>query len=99
MAANAIVKANKDYSEANLKPYEETWRAGPGKKVAKRLLLRKVMESASDDDFNYIFKSITDKDLNQVMEGNFAGPVAKVVAGRPQLMGLLKALVSAKETA
>ena len=99
MAANAIVKANKDYSEANLKPYEETWRAGPGKKVAKRLLLRKVMESASDDDFNYIFKSITDKDLNQVMEGNFAGPVAKVVAGRPQLMGLLKALVSSKETA
>ena len=52
------------------------------------------MEAASDDDFNHIFKSITDKDLNQVMEGNFAGSVAKVVAGRPQLMGLLKALVS-----
>ena len=96
MAANTILKAHnaKNYSEALLKEYENEWRAGPGKKVAKRLLLRKVMEAASDDDFNHIFKSITDKDLNQVMEGNFAGSVAKVVAGRPQLMGLLKALVS-----
>jgi digeranylgeranylglycerophospholipid reductase len=96
MAANTILKAHnaKDYSEALLKEYETEWRAKPGKKVAKRLLLRKVMEAASDDDFNHIFKSITDKDLNNVMEGNFAGSVAKVVAGRPQLMGLLKALVS-----
>ncbi|MCP4646883.1 MAG: NAD(P)/FAD-dependent oxidoreductase [bacterium] len=96
MAANTILKAHKakDYSESLLKEYENEWRAKPGKKVAKRLLLRKVMEAASDDDFNHIFKTITDKDLNQVMEGNFAGSVAKVVAGRPQLMGLLKALVS-----
>lgn len=96
MAANTILKAHaaKDYSESLLKEYEKTWREGPGKKVAKRLLLRKVMESASDDDFNYIFKTITDKDLNDVMAGKFAGPVAKVVAGRPQLVGILKALVS-----
>jgi len=100
MAANTILKAHKakDYSESFMKEYETTWRAGPGKKVAKRLLLRKVMEAAKDDDFNYIFKTITDKDLNEVMAGKFAGPVAKVVAGRPQLMGLLKALVTAKET-
>jgi digeranylgeranylglycerophospholipid reductase len=96
MAANTILKAHKakDYSASLLKEYEDIWRAGPGKKVAKRLLLRKVMESTSDDDFNYIFKTINDKDLNDVMAGNFAGPVAKVVAGRPQLLGNLKALVS-----
>ena len=93
-AANTIVAANKDYSESKLKPYEEEWRAGPGKKVAKRLLLRKVMEAATDDDFNHIFKTITPTDLDQVMQGKFAGPVAKVVAGRPQLIGILKALVS-----
>lgn len=96
IAANTILKAHKakDYSEALLKEYETIWRAGPGKKVAKRLLLRKVLEAASDDDFNHIFKNINQEDLNQVMEGNFAGPVAKVVAGRPQLVGLFKALIS-----
>lgn len=96
MAANTILKGHKakDYSEGLLREYEKEWRAKPGKKVAKRLLLRKVMEAASDDDFNHIFKTITDKDLNDVMAGKFAGPVAKVVAKRPQLLGILKALVS-----
>ncbi len=93
MAADTIVSANKDYSESKLKPYEEKWRAGPGKKVAKRLLLRKVMESTSDEDFDHIFKTITDNDLNDILAGNFAGSVAKVLVGRPQLLGMLKALL------
>ncbi len=100
LAASTIMKAHKanDYSEKMLKEYETAWRNTLGKKVAKRLLLRKVMEAASDEDFNYIFKTINQDDLDQVMKGNFAGPVAKVVAGRPQLMGLLKALISSRET-
>jgi len=98
MAAKAVAAANKDYSAEKLKPYEEAWRAGPGKKVAKRLLLRKVMEAATDDDFNHIFKTIKAEDLDQVMQGNFAGSVAKVVAGRPQLVGILGALVTSKKS-
>ncbi len=93
MAAKAVIAANKDYSEAKLKPYEKVWRAGPGKKVARRLLLRKVMESATDDDFNHIFKTIKAEDLDHVMQGNFAPSIAKVVARRPQLIGILKALI------
>lgn len=95
MAANVAKKAHskRDYSEKMLKEYENTWRSGPGKKVAKRLLLRKVMEEVNDDDLNHIFNTITDADLQKVMEGNFAGPVAKVVGGRPQLLRILKALV------
>ncbi|MBU0532431.1 NAD(P)/FAD-dependent oxidoreductase [Candidatus Micrarchaeota archaeon] len=96
MAADVVLKAHekKDYSKDSLYEYEKTWRAGPGKKVAKRLLLRKVMEKVSDDDLNYIFNTITDDDLKQTMDGNFACPVAKVVAGRPQLLGILSGLLS-----
>jgi digeranylgeranylglycerophospholipid reductase len=100
LAASTIMKAHKanDYSEKMLKEYETKWRSTLGKKVAKRLLLRKVMEAASDDDFNHIFKTINQHDLDEVMKGNFAGPVAKVVAGRPQLIGILKGLVSSRES-
>ena len=95
MAANVVLKAHakKDYSKQTLFEYEKIWRDGPGRKVAKRLMLRKVMEKVSDDDFNYIFNTINDSDLNQIMNGQFAGPVAKVLAGRPQLLGVLSALV------
>jgi hypothetical protein len=64
--------------------------------VAKRLLLRKVMEKVEDDDFNHIFNTITDQDLKQVMEGNFAPSVAKVVGGRPQLLKILSGLLPEK---
>jgi digeranylgeranylglycerophospholipid reductase len=95
MAAGVAKKAHsaKDYSEKMLKEYENIWRAGPGKKMAKRLLLRKVMEEVNDDDLNHIFNTITDADLQKIMDGNFAGSVAKVVTGRPQLLRVLKALV------
>ncbi len=97
MAANVAIKANKDYGKENLFEYERLWREGDaGKTVAKRLKLRKVLEKISDDDFNHIFNCITDKDLKDTMDGNFAGPVAKVLAGRPQLLGVLSALIPGK---
>jgi len=96
MAANTVIKANekKDFSKNVLQEYDKIWKDKPGKKVAKRLMLRKVMEKLNDDDLDYIFESITDKDLNNVMKGKFAGPVSKVVAGRPQLLKALQALIS-----
>lgn len=92
VANNAIEK--NDFSKNRLYEYEKIWRAGPGKKVEKRLLLRKVLEHISDNDFNYIFNSITQQDLNAIMKGEFAGAATKVLAGRPQLLGVLQALVS-----
>ena len=93
MAAEVILKAKGDYSDNVLKEYDSVWKSKLGKKVAKRLMLRKVMEKLNDDDLNYIFKAITDKELNKVMKGDFAGPVAKVLTGRPQLLKILGALV------
>ncbi|MEM3075896.1 MAG: NAD(P)/FAD-dependent oxidoreductase [Candidatus Bilamarchaeaceae archaeon] len=95
LAAEVALKAKeKSFTKAALMEYERTWRETTGKKVAKRLLLRKVVEKLNDDDLNHIFASITQNDLNDIMAGKFAGPVAKVVAGRPQLLKVLSALVS-----
>ncbi len=94
MAAKIILDAKGNYSQEKLSPYENIWKSGPGKKVAKRLMLRKVMENLNDDDLNHIFNAIGDKELNQVMKGNFAIPVAKVLAGRPQLLKILSVLIS-----
>ncbi|NYZ76751.1 NAD(P)/FAD-dependent oxidoreductase [Candidatus Micrarchaeota archaeon] len=94
LAADVVLKAkSKGYTKQSLMEYEKTWKETAGKKVAKRLLLRKVVEKFSDDDLDYIFNTITQNDLNEVMAGNFAKPVAKVVAGRPQLLKVLSALL------
>ncbi len=96
LAGNAALRA---FYEKNLtgdflyKHYEKPWRETAGKKMAKRLLLRKVLEKLNDDDLSHIISTIADSDLNQVMKGNFAGPVAKAVAGRPQLLKVLSALL------
>lgn len=91
IAADIALKAHKkkDFTKKTLSEYEDKWKPTLGKKMEKRLMLRKALEKLSDDDLDYIFNAITQKDLNDVMEGKFAGPVAKAVAGRP---GLLKAL-------
>ncbi|MEM4194856.1 MAG: NAD(P)/FAD-dependent oxidoreductase [Candidatus Anstonellales archaeon] len=96
LAGNAALRG---FHEKNLSAdflytyYEKPWRETAGKKMAKRLLLRKVLEKLNDDDLSHIFSTIADSDLNQVMKGNFAGPVAKAVAGRPQLLKVLSALL------
>ncbi len=96
LAASTAIGAHKgkDFSRSALLPYETEWKATLGKKMAKRLMLRKVMEKLNDGDLDYIFNTITQKDLNDTMDGKFAAPVAKVVAGRPQLLKVLGALLS-----
>jgi digeranylgeranylglycerophospholipid reductase len=97
LAAQAAIEAHgkKDFSKAMLyAKYEKPWRDTTGKMLGKRLLLRKVLEKLDDDDLNHIFNCLKDNDLKQTMDGNFAAPVAKAVAGRPQLLKVLGALIS-----
>jgi digeranylgeranylglycerophospholipid reductase len=96
LAANAAVAAfgKNDFSrEVLYNGYERPWREGLGKGLASRLLLRKVMEKLGDDDLNHIFNVLRQDDLPGLMDGNFAPAVAKVLAGRPQLIGALGALL------
>jgi len=95
-AANAALKAfeKKDFSKGLLyENYEKPWRSKVGRGLASRLLLRKVMEKLSDDDLNHIFNTLKDADLPKVMDGDFAPVVATLLVGRPQLMGVLSALM------
>jgi len=98
-AADVAMKAHKkkDYSKESLIEYEKRWRKEIGPTFEHRLRLRKVLEKVSDDDFNHVFNSLTQQDLKDVMDGNFAPTVAKVVVGRPQLLGLLSALLPSKK--
>jgi digeranylgeranylglycerophospholipid reductase len=97
LAANAIVECfrKKDFSEKLLYSlYEKPWRETAGKKMEKRLLLRKVMEKLNDDDLNHIFNTITQDDLADIVNKNkFAEAAAKVLVGRPQLVKVLGALM------
>lgn len=96
IAAEIAVKAfeKKDFSKNSLYEYEKIWRSGPGKVCDSRLKLRKVLEKVSDDDLNHIFNQVNRHDLEQIMNGNFAPSVAKVLATRPQLIGILSGLTS-----
>ena len=97
LAAHAAIKAfeQKDFSEKTLyKYYEKPWRETTGKKLARRLLLRKVLEKLNDDDLNFIFDNINANDLDKVMKGDYGGVVKKMLVGRPQLMKVLGALLS-----
>jgi digeranylgeranylglycerophospholipid reductase len=95
LAADAALAAHKkkDYSKDSLSAYEKAWRATAGKSVSSHLLLRKVMEKLSDDDLDHIFNSVTQSDLADIMDGRFKGVVARILAGRPQLLGVLSALM------
>ncbi|MFH0738214.1 MAG: LAGLIDADG family homing endonuclease [Candidatus Micrarchaeota archaeon] len=96
LAAQAALEAfrRKDFSaKVFLEHYESPWRKMAGKRLGDRLKLRKVMEKVSDDDLNHIFNTIGAGDIAQIMDGDFAPSVAKVIAGRPQLLGALRALV------
>ncbi len=97
LSAHAAIKAfeEKDFSEKTLyKYYEKPWRETTGKKLQRRLLLRKVLEKLNDDDLNFIFDNISADDLDKVMKGEYAGVVKKMLVGRPQLMKVLGALLS-----
>ncbi|MEW5955868.1 MAG: NAD(P)/FAD-dependent oxidoreductase [Candidatus Micrarchaeota archaeon] len=95
MAAEAASEAfaKGDFSKKNLLPYEEKWRKQTGPKLAKRLLLRKVLEKLSDDDWNHIVGGINEADLDKVLAGNYKPVVAKVLLTRPTLLKVLSALM------
>ncbi len=95
MAAGTAIKAHgrKDYSKAVLMEYESAWRKEKGPALADRLKLRKILEKVSDDDLNHIFNVITKEDLQKVMNSDFPPVVMKVLAGRPQLLAVLRGLM------
>ncbi len=95
LAARVALKAHakKDYRKDALMEYDKAWRAGDGKLCESRLKLQRALESLDDDDLNYIIGAITPADLELAMQGKFAAPVAKILAGRPGLLKVLGSLI------
>ena len=95
MAAESAVEAFKkgDYSKKNMAAYEDKWRKQVGPKLAKRLMLRKVLEKLSDDDWNHVVGSINEADLDKVLAGDYKPVVAKVLITRPTLLKVLGVLM------
>jgi digeranylgeranylglycerophospholipid reductase len=77
----------------SLSAYESSWRRKVGPKLMRRLRLRKVLEKLDDDDFNAIFDNLNDKDLDELIKGDYKPVVRKVLLKRPQLLKVLSALV------
>ncbi len=96
LAADAAIKAfeKNDFSKDMLyNGYEKPWRDSRGAELDLRLRLRKALEALSDDDLNYIFEAVSGNELLDVMAGNVAPVVAKVLKGRPSLLKVLGPLV------
>ncbi len=95
MAAEVAKEAakQKDFSNAMLIKYEQEWNKKVGSVLKKRLLLRKVMEHLSDEDFDYLFNVLSQEDVDAVMRGDMAGVAARVIKGRPSLLMNLKSLL------
>jgi len=96
IAGNVAADAAKqgDFSEKFLKKFEDEWKKSHEPKLKKRLLLRKALEQLSDEDFNVVFATITDDDIDLLLKGKYAPVVTKVLTKRPQLLKSLKALIS-----
>jgi digeranylgeranylglycerophospholipid reductase len=96
MAAGTAIKAHerKDFSKNMLMEYETVWRRQKSPTLANRLKLRKILEKVSDDDLNHIFNTLNKEDLQKVMSSDFAPVAMKVLAGRPQLLAVLRGLMS-----
>jgi digeranylgeranylglycerophospholipid reductase len=77
----------------SLYEYEERWRKKVEPKLMRRLRLRKVLEKLNDDDFNAIFGNLNDKDLDELIKGDYKPVVRKVLVKRPQLLKVLSALL------
>ncbi|MEM3399417.1 MAG: NAD(P)/FAD-dependent oxidoreductase [Candidatus Micrarchaeia archaeon] len=94
MAGKVAAKCinEKKVSESSLKEYEKIWRSKRESKHMKRLALRKAVEKLDDDDFNVIFSSLDENDLDLLLKGNYAPVVQKVLLRRPQLLKILSPL-------
>ena len=95
IAGNVVDEAleSRDVSEKALHRFVEEWEKSQGKKLKKRLLLRKALEKLTDDDFNYVFRVLSDEDITLLLQGKYAPVVKKVLVGRPQLLKVLSALL------
>jgi len=79
--------------EKDLEKYVRDWKAKRGRRFKKRVALRKALEAMNDEDLDFIFGVLENKDLDKVIAEDYLDAVKKVITGRPSLLKVLKPLV------
>jgi digeranylgeranylglycerophospholipid reductase len=93
-AVNAI-KTNK-FGEADLEPYTKAWFDLRGNYLKKRLNSRHLLEKLSDDDFNYLAKSISIEEALKIGDGSLSTTEKAVLFTKKLITrpGLVKLMMS-----
>lgn len=93
VVADAI--KSKDYSEAKLFPYNKIWFDTRGNELKKKLKARQLLEKLSNDDFNYLAKSLTIDECLKIASGDLSKTdkvilFTKKLITRPKLLSIMK---------
>ncbi|MFO7872806.1 MAG: NAD(P)/FAD-dependent oxidoreductase [Candidatus Undinarchaeales archaeon] len=89
--AEAVKK--EDFSNNFLKEYHEKWFEEGGKKLKKLVNLRKVIESLSDKDLDFLAKELKGEKIIELAMGKKYSSLAKILAKRPSLLRHVKTLL------
>jgi digeranylgeranylglycerophospholipid reductase len=82
-----------DYSESFLSRYNERWWKERGQTLNKILKLRRVTESLSDDDLNWLSQNLKGEDLIDFSKARGFAMLAKLMMKRPRLINLARKLL------
>ncbi len=84
---------NGDCSKKALLEYQKTWSEKHGKKLSKLVSLRKVLESMSDDDLNFLAGQLSGGDIINLTGAEKFTVFSKIFAKRPSLLKYIPALL------
>lgn len=77
---------NNDCSKPALIEYQTTWYATAGKKLAKLVNLRKVLEAMSDADLNFLADELSGDDVINLTKAEKFLTLTKIFAKRPSML-------------
>jgi len=94
IAAEVIAEALKhqDWSKSRLNEYNRRWWKERGEKLEKLWKLRKVVESLTDDDLNWLADQLSGEDLVELARASKFKLFASILVKRPKLAILARKL-------
>ncbi len=102
LAANVAAEVRdqgKNFSQANLSPYNPRWYAARGNQLKKRLKGRHLLEKLSDKDFDILAEALTAEECLKIADGEFDSKekfftLTKKLVQHPGLVGVMTKYLS-----
>jgi len=94
IASEVVAKAMKsgDFSKGNLSEYNERWWKTRGKKMKKLLKLRRVVESLSDEELNWLAGYLKGEDLVGLARASGLKKLGFILMKKPRLVTIARKL-------